>query len=39
MITNKKYLERARQLVAVVRIRVANLAGGFPLAGNGKFRK
>ena len=25
--------------VAVVRIRVANLAEGFPLAGNGKFRK
>ena len=40
MITNKKYLERTRQLVAVVRIisASANLAEGFPLAGNGKFR-
>ena len=41
MITNKKYLERTWQLVAVVRIisASANLAEGFPLAGNGKFRK
>ena len=41
MITSKKHLKSTRQLVAVVRVisASANLAEGFPLAGNGKFRK
>ena len=41
MITSKKHLKSTRQLVAVVRQFAARqiLAEGFPLAGNGKFRK
>ena len=42
MITSKKHLKSTRRTrFAVVRIisASANLAEGFPLAGNGKFRK
>ena len=41
MITSKKHLKSTRTLVAVVRQFAARqiLAEGFPLAGNGKFRK